>query len=110
MNANPPAIEFRDVSVSFGDVPALRQVSFVLPPGEMICITGDSQSGKSVLLRLAMGLLQPDTGEVWINGQDISHLEEPELLALRGGRMGMVFQEAALFTGQSVFENAAYRL
>jgi phospholipid/cholesterol/gamma-HCH transport system ATP-binding protein len=105
-----PAIEFRNVSVSFGDVPALRDVSFVLPPGEMICITGDSQSGKSVLLRLAIGLLRPDAGEVWINGQDISHLEEPELLALRGGRMGMVFQEAALFTGQSVFENAAYRL
>jgi len=110
MSTTTPAIEFRDVSIFFDDLPALRQVSFVLPPGEMICITGDSQSGKSVLLRLAIGLLRPDEGEVWINGQDISHLEEPELLALRGGRMGMVFQEAALFSGQSVFDNAAYRL
>lgn len=110
MNTSSPAIEFRDVSVSFDSVPALRHVSFALPPGGMICITGDSQSGKSVLLRLAIGLLQPDEGEVLINGRDISHLEEPELLALRGEWMGMVFQEAALFTGQSVYDNAAYRL
>lgn len=110
MNTVAPAIEFRDVSVSFDGVPALQRVSFVLPPGGMICITGDSQSGKSVLLRLAIGLLQPDEGEVWINGRDISHWEETELLALRGEKMGMVFQEAALFTGQSVYENAAYRL
>jgi phospholipid/cholesterol/gamma-HCH transport system ATP-binding protein len=110
MNTAAPAIEFRDVSVSFDGVPALQRVSFVLPPGGMICITGDSQSGKSVLLRLAIGLLQPDEGEVWISGRDISHWEETELLALRGEKMGMVFQEAALFTGQTVYENAAYRL
>ncbi|MEK7830324.1 MAG: ATP-binding cassette domain-containing protein [Acidobacteriota bacterium] len=110
MNTQTPAIEFRNVSVGFDGVPALRQVSFELPPGGMICITGDSQSGKSVLLNLAIGFLQPDEGQVLINGNDISRWEESELLALRRERMGMVFQEAALFTGQSVYDNAAYRL
>jgi phospholipid/cholesterol/gamma-HCH transport system ATP-binding protein len=105
-----PAIEFRNVSISFGDLQALRRVSFTLPEGEMICITGDSRSGKSVLLRLAIGFLRPDEGTVLINGQDITAMEEPELLALRRDSMGMVFQENALFTGQSVYENAAYRL
>lgn len=110
MNSPTPAIEFRNVSISFDGIPALRQVSFVLPPGGMICITGDSQSGKSVLLNLAIGFLQPDEGQVLVNGNDISRWEESELLTLRRERMGMVFQEAALFTGQSVFDNAAYRL
>jgi phospholipid/cholesterol/gamma-HCH transport system ATP-binding protein len=105
-----PAIEFRNVSISFDDVQALRQVSFSLGKGEMICLTGDSQSGKSVLLRLALGFLQPDEGEIWINGQNITGLDETELLAVRRGLMGMVFQENALFTGQTVYENAAYRL
>ncbi len=104
------AIEFRQVSLSFDDVPALRDVSFTLPRGGMICITGDSRSGKSVLLRLALGFLQPDEGDVLINGKSIVGLEETDLLALRREAMGMVFQENALFTGQSVFENAAYRL
>lgn len=105
-----PAIEFRNVSISFDGVQALSNISFTLHQGEMICITGDSQSGKSVLLRLAIGFLQPDEGEVWINGENITGLKETELLDVRRGVMGMVFQENALFTGQSVFENAAYRL
>ncbi len=105
-----PAIEFRNVSIGFDGVQALSNISFTLHQGEMICITGDSQSGKSVLLRLAIGFLQPDDGEVWINGENITGLNETELLDVRRGVMGMVFQENALFTGQSVFENAAYRL
>lgn len=105
-----PAIEFRNVSISFDDVRALQNVSFSLGKGEMICLTGDSQSGKSVLLRLAIGFLQPDEGEIWVNGQNITGLDETELLAVRRGLMGMVFQENALFTGQTVYENAAYRL
>lgn len=109
-SSTAPAIEFRNVSISFDDVQALRQVSFSLGKGGMICLTGDSQSGKSVLLRLALGFLQPDEGEIWINGQNITGLDESELLAVRRGLMGMVFQENALFTGQTVYENAAYRL
>lgn len=105
-----PAIEFRNVSISFDGLQALGNVSFTLPRGEMICITGDSRSGKSVLLRLAIGFLRPDEGEILINGQEITAMKESELLALRRDAMGMVFQENALFTGQSVYENAAYRL
>lgn len=109
-NTSVPAIEFRNVSIRFDEITALSGVTFTLPQGGMVCVTGDSQSGKSVLLRLAMGFLQPDEGEVWINGQNITGLEETELLTVRRGLMGMVFQENALFTGQSVYENAAYRL
>jgi len=104
------AIEFRNVSISFDDTPGLRNISFTIPRGEMICVTGDSRSGKSVLLRLAIGFLRPDEGEILINGQDITAMEENDLLALRRETMGMVFQENALFTGQTVYENAAYRL
>jgi len=106
---HPPAIEFRNVSIIFDDVPALQNISFTLPRGEMLCITGDSGSGKSVLLRLALGFLRPDEGEILINGQEITAMEEDELLALRREAMGMVFQENSFFSGQSVYENTAYR-
>jgi phospholipid/cholesterol/gamma-HCH transport system ATP-binding protein len=105
-----PAIEFRDVSLSFGDNVALNDVSFVLDQSEMILVTGVSGSGKSVLLHLAMGLIKPDSGSILIEGKEIQDLDEPELIVLRGGRMGMVFQEDSLFTGLPVYDNAAYRL
>src|SRR3984893_14232955 len=104
------AVEFRDVSLSFEDKPALIDVSFKLCWGEMIFITGESSAGKSVLLLLAMGLLKPDSGQIFIGGVEIETLNESALLAIRGGLMGMVFQEDSLFTGMSLFENAAYRL
>lgn len=110
MNAQTPAIEFRNVFLSFDKTLALSGVSFTLNKGEMILITGVSGSGKSVLLRLAMGLLKPDSGKVLIEGKEIQELKEAELIDLRGGLMGMVFQEDSLFTGLPVFENAAYRL
>jgi phospholipid/cholesterol/gamma-HCH transport system ATP-binding protein len=103
------AIEFRNVSLSFDGVPALRNVSFKLGRGEMNCITGASGSGKSVLLRLAMGLLRPDEGQIFIEGREIESLGEDELLAIRGGLMGMVFQDDALFTGLTVYGNVAFR-
>ena len=106
---NPP-LEFRNVSIRFDDRLVLDRISFRLGKGEMICVTGDSQSGKSVLLRLAIGFLSPDEGEVLIDGQPLAQMTEAEQLALRRDRMGMVFQENALFTGKTVFENAAYRL
>ena len=105
-----PALEFRNVSISFDDVKALQNVSFTLPRGEMICITGDSDSGKSVLLRLALGFLRPDEGEIWINRQETTAMDEDELLALRREAMGMVFQDNSFFSGQTVYENTAYRL
>lgn len=110
MNAQTPAIEFRNVFLSFDNTAALNDVSFTLNRGEMILLTGISGSGKSVLLRLAMGLLKPDSGQILIEGREIQELKETELIELRGGRMGMVFQEDSLFTGLPVYENAAYRL
>ena len=110
MNSQIPAIEFRHVVLSFGENIALNDVSFTLNHGEMIPITGVSGSGKSVLLRLAMGLLIPDSGQILIEGKEIQKLDESELITLRGGLMGMVFQEDSLFTGLRVYENAAYRL
>ena len=105
-----PALEFRNVSVAFDDKPALRDISFQLHQGEMIFVTGESGSGKSVVLRLAIGLLKPDAGQILVGGREIQTLDEAELLAIRGGVMGMVFQEDSLFTGLSVYENVAYRL
>jgi phospholipid/cholesterol/gamma-HCH transport system ATP-binding protein len=109
-NPQTPAIEFRNVFLSFDEHLVLNDISFTLNQGEMIFLTGVSGSGKSVLLRLAMGLLKPDSGQIFVGGKEIDNLDESELLAIRGGLMGMVFQEDSLFTGLPVYENAAYRL
>ena len=105
-----PVLEFRNVSIAYNEKPALIDLSFKLYEGEMILLTGESGSGKSVLLRLAMGLQKPDSGQIFVGDREIETLDESELLAIRGGLMGMVFQEDSLFTGLSVYENAAYRL
>lgn len=110
MSNNPAAIEFRHVSISFEDKRALDDLSFRLERGQMICITGISGSGKSVLLRVASGLFAPDAGEVLVEGREITALDEQELLALRSASMGILFQEQSLFTGMSVYDNTAYRL
>lgn len=109
-NNEPLALEFKNVSVSFDGLRALDDVSFTLAAGEMIFLTGISGSGKSVLLHLAMGLQKPDSGHILVFGKDIVSLDETELVELRGGLMGLVFQEDSLFTGMDVYENAAYRL
>lgn len=106
----PAAVELRHVHLSFDGEPALVDVNLRLEHGEMIFLTGSSGSGKSVLLRLVIGLLKPDKGQVLVKGREIGTLNETELLAMRGGLMGIVFQEESLFTGLTVFENAAYRL
>lgn len=105
-----PAIEFRNVCLSFDDRQVLHDISFRLEHGEMILLTGISGAGKSVVLLLAMGLIKPDSGQIFIEGREIEQLPESELLEIRGGLMGMVFQEDSLFTGLPVYENAAYRL
>jgi phospholipid/cholesterol/gamma-HCH transport system ATP-binding protein len=107
---NVPAIEFRNVWQSIDEKRVLSDISFKLERGEMIFITGVSGSGKSVLLRLAIALEHPDSGQVLIEGQDVGLLDEVELLKLRGSRMGIVFQEDSLFTGLNVYDNVAYRL
>lgn len=108
--AGVPAIEFRHVSLSYDEKPILDDISFKLERGEMIFITGVGGSGKSVLLRLAIALEHPDSGQILIEGRDIALLNETELLELRGNRLGIVFQEDSLFTGLTVYDNVAYRL
>ncbi|HZS07933.1 MAG TPA: ATP-binding cassette domain-containing protein [Blastocatellia bacterium] len=103
-----PALEFRDVTISFDDRVVLDRVSFTVPHGEMRIIIGPSNSGKSTILKLALGLLKPDSGLIFIDGQEITALSEDELLPIRQ-KFGVVFQTDALFD-MSVAENVAYRL
>lgn len=110
IDTTAPVLEFRHVALSFGDTEVLRDVSFTLHQNELICLTGTAGTGKTVTLMLAMGLLQPDDGQILIYGQEIEHLSEEALLALRSRHLGITFQEDALFTSLSVFDNAAYRL
>lgn len=104
-----PAIELRDVSLSFESKQVLTDISFTLGAGETLFLLGVTGSGKSVLLKLMLGLLKPDSGQVVIEGEDLAPLSETELQPLRR-RMGIVFQEGALFDSLSVFDNVAYRL
>lgn len=104
-----PAIELRDVSLSFGSKQVLRDISFTLGAGETMFLLGVTGSGKSVLLKLMLGLLKPDSGQVLIEGEDLAPLPEAGLQPIRR-RMGIVFQEGALFDSLSVYDNVAYRL
>lgn len=106
---NTPAIELHDVSLSFDTKQVLTNISFALGEGETLILLGVTGSGKSVLLKLMLGLLKPDHGQVLIEGQDLVPLSEDSLQSLRQ-RMGIVFQEGALFDSLSVFDNVAYRL
>src|SRR5215211_2304765 len=104
-----PAIEFRDVHLSFDDKKILNGVSFTVRRGETKIILGRSGGGKSTTIRLVLGLLKPDSGQILIDGEDITHYTEQEMMAVRQ-KMGMVFQEGALFDSLSVYDNVAYRL
>ena len=104
-----PAIELRNVSLAFESKRVLTRISFALGAGETMFLLGVTGSGKSVLLKLMLGLLKPDTGQVLIEGQDLVPLSEASLAPVRR-RMGIVFQEGALFDSLSVYENVAYRL
>lgn len=104
-----PAIEFRNVRLAFDDKVILDGVSFKVKRGETKIILGRSGSGKSTTIRLALGLLKPDDGEILINGEDITYFSEAEMMKVRE-HIGMVFQEGALFDSLSVYDNIAYRL
>ena len=108
-NADPVAVSFRDVSLAFDDTVVLDRLSFELPRGAMRIVIGSSGSGKSLLLKLILGLLKPDAGEIVVNGRRIDNLPERDLLSLRGD-IGMLFQENALFDSLTVGENVGYRL
>ena len=105
----PPAVVFDHVSFGFDDHPVLRDISFTIRRGGMRIVLGASGSGKSVLLKLILGLLRPDEGQICVNGQRIDHMTEAQLLRLRAD-IGMSFQEIALFDSLTVAENVGYRL
>ena len=102
-------IEVRDLQKSFGTQKVLDGVSFRIENGESVVIIGRSGGGKSVLLKHLIGLIQPDAGEVLIDGENIRPLNERQLLRVRR-KFGMVFQGAALFDSMSVAENVAFGL
>jgi len=104
-----PVIVFEDVTLAFDDNEVLRGISFHLPRGETKAVFGVAGSGKSLILKLALGLIRPDSGRIVVLGQDITHMREEDLFELRG-KIGMVFQESALFDSLTVRENVAYRL
>ncbi len=104
-----PAIEFRDVHLAFDDTTVLDGVSFTVRRGETKMILGRSGGGKSTTIRLILGLLKPDSGRIFIDGEDITDYTEEEMMVVRQ-KIGMVFQEGALFDSLSVYENVAYRL
>lgn len=104
-----PVLEFRNVSITFTDRPVLEDISFSVGANETRILLGPAGVGKSVLLKLANGLLSPDSGSIHLFGREISHAPEEKLFELRT-RTGMVFQEGALFDSLTVRDNVAYQL
>ncbi len=104
-----PAVVFDTVSFAFDDQVVLHEISFTVPRGSMVILLGESGSGKSVVLKLILGLLRPDAGTILVDGHRVDLMSERELLRLRGN-IGMLFQETALFDSLTVAENVGYRL
>jgi phospholipid/cholesterol/gamma-HCH transport system ATP-binding protein len=104
-----PAIEFRDVVLAFDDRIILNKLSFKVLKGETKIILGGSGGGKSTIIKLVLGLLKPDEGRILVDGEDITDYNEVQMMSVRK-KIGMVFQEGALFDSLSVYDNVAYRL
>src|SRR5271168_5561202 len=104
-----PIVVFEDVSITFDIKPVLQNISFTVQRGETRIILGPAGGGKSVLMKLANGLIRPDSGTIRVFGEDVTRRRETDLFKLRA-RIGMVFQESALFDSFSVEDNVAYRL
>jgi phospholipid/cholesterol/gamma-HCH transport system ATP-binding protein len=103
------AVEFEDVSLAFDDDVVLRGISFAVRVGRMTILIGASGTGKSIVLKLILGLLKPDSGAIRVNGRRIDTMTEEQLMQLRGD-IGMLFQESALFDSLTVADNVGYRL
>ena len=107
--ADAPVVAFEHVSLAFDDNVVLRDVSFSVRAGRMTMLFGASGAGKSVVLKLILGLMKPDSGAIRVNGQRIDTLSERTLMEVRGD-IGMLFQETALFDSLTVADNVGYRL
>ena len=104
-----PIVVFDQVDLAFDEKVILRQVSFTLQTGHTKIFLGASGAGKSTILRLALGLLRPDAGRIFVNGEQIDRMKEDDLMRVRAD-LGMVFQEGALFDSLTVRENVGYKL
>lgn len=111
MNAasNQPVISFKDVRLGFDEGDILRGISFHVTHQETKVLVGETGSGKTLILKLAAGLIKPGSGDVRVLGDDLGSMTEPQLLRFRR-QIGFVFQEGALFDSMTVAENVAYRL
>jgi phospholipid/cholesterol/gamma-HCH transport system ATP-binding protein len=103
------AVQFEKVSLAFDEHVVLKDLSFTVPKGSMRILIGASGAGKSLVLKLILGLLWPDSGAIVVNGNRMNQMSERELLRMRAD-VGMVFQENALFDSLTVAENVGYRL
>jgi phospholipid/cholesterol/gamma-HCH transport system ATP-binding protein len=108
--ANQPSelLHFEDVSIAF-EHPVLEGISFQLARGETKVLLGEAGTGKTLILKLALGLIRPDSGRIFVLGEEVTAMREQDLFGLRRD-IGMVFQESALFDSLTVEENVAYRL
>jgi len=104
-----PIVVFDDVSLAFDEKVILRNISFTLKTGHTKIFLGASGAGKSTILRLILGLLKPDGGQIFVNGERVDNMTEDQLMRVRAD-LGMVFQEGALFDSLSVRENVGYKL
>src|SRR5258708_28498414 len=104
-----PAITFEDVWVGFDEGQVLRGVTFQVQQRETLILLGETGTGKTLTLKMAAGLLTPNSGSVVVLGHEVSEMKEQELLAFRR-KIGFVFQEGALFDSMTVGDNVAYRL
>jgi phospholipid/cholesterol/gamma-HCH transport system ATP-binding protein len=109
MGPGGPIIVFDDVSLAFDDKEILQNISFTLKTGHTKIFLGASGAGKSTILRLILGLLKPDGGSIFVNGERVDNMREDDLMKVRAD-LGMVFQEGALFDSLTVRENVGYKL
>src|SRR5688500_18132069 len=104
-----PIVVFDHVSLAFDEKEILEDISFTLQTAHTKIFLGASGAGKSTILRLILGLLKPDAGQIFVNGERVDNMSEDEMMAVRGD-LGMVFQEGALFDSLTVRENVGYKL
>ncbi|MBI3404390.1 MAG: ATP-binding cassette domain-containing protein [Acidobacteria bacterium] len=109
LTAAPPVISYERIRIGFGEGDVLRDVSFSVAAKETKVLVGETGTGKTLLLKMAAGLLKPSAGRVFVLGSDVSGMKETKLLDFRR-QLGVVFQEGALFDSLSVAENVAFRL
>jgi phospholipid/cholesterol/gamma-HCH transport system ATP-binding protein len=103
------AISLRNLTKSFGSHTVLQDISFDIPRGKITSVMGPSGTGKSVLLKNVIGLLRPDSGEIWVDGEETVQMGEKDLYRVRR-KFGVLFQDGALFGSMNIFDNIAFPL